>query len=158
MRNEYLISLQYTAHLMSSIHTMHISRAARHKPLEHDKSCLAGLAEYIYSLLVTYKSRHCDVMQNAICMQDALMATIWVGVIVWVVRLAAVYCGSWIGAWLGGTPPDLRRKVWQGMITQVRSPTHQIVCNVAVRIECRSQGQGFNLASVCTGWCGDGPG
>ena len=49
------------------------------------------------------------------------MATIWVAVIVWAARLAAIYSGSWIGAWLGGTPADLRRRIWQGMITQVRN-------------------------------------
>lgn len=32
--------------------------------------------------------------------------------------MAAVYCGSWLGAWLGGTPPEHRRRVWYGMITQ----------------------------------------
>ena len=36
----------------------------------------------------------------------------------WAARLAAVYCGSWLGAWLGGTPPEHRRRVWYGMITQ----------------------------------------
>ena len=37
-------------------------------------------------------------------------------------RVGAVYCGSWLGAWLGGTPPEHRRRVWYGMITQVGTP------------------------------------
>lgn len=49
-----------------------------------------------------------------------MVATLWVAVAVYVVRLLAVYLGSWMGAWMGGTPTEHRRKVWQGMITQVR--------------------------------------
>ena len=48
-----------------------------------------------------------------------MVATLWVAVGVYAVRLAAVYFGSWLGAWMGGTPTEHRRKVWQGMITQV---------------------------------------
>lgn len=49
-----------------------------------------------------------------------MVATLWVAVAVYAVRLLAVYLGSRLGAWVGGTPTEHRRKVWQGMITQVR--------------------------------------
>ena len=51
-------------------------------------------------------------------MQGSLASTLGAAALVWAVRLAAVYCGSWLGAWLGGTPPEHRRRVWYGMITQ----------------------------------------
>lgn len=51
--------------------------------------------------------------------QGRVVATLWVAVGVYTVRLLAVYLGSWTGAWMGGTPTEHRRKVWQGMITQV---------------------------------------
>ncbi|EIE22773.1 hypothetical protein COCSUDRAFT_42394 [Coccomyxa subellipsoidea C-169] len=47
-----------------------------------------------------------------------VVATLWVAVAVYAVRLLAVYLGSRLGAWVGGTPTEHRRKVWQGMITQ----------------------------------------
>ena len=50
--------------------------------------------------------------------QAALVPTVGAAAVVWGVRLCAIYCGSFCGAWLGGTPPDLRRMVWQGMVTQ----------------------------------------
>lgn len=58
--------------------------------------------------------------------QGSLASTLGAAAVVWAVRVGAVYCGSWLGAWLGGTPPEHRRRVWYGMITQVctapRSP------------------------------------
>lgn len=48
-----------------------------------------------------------------------MVATLWVAVLVWVARMAAIYGGSWLGAWLGGTPSEHRLRVWQGMVTQV---------------------------------------
>ncbi|BDA45644.1 hypothetical protein COCOBI_07-4310 [Coccomyxa sp. Obi] len=47
-----------------------------------------------------------------------VVATLWVAVGVYTVRLLAIYLGSWVGAWMGETPTEHRRKVWQGMITQ----------------------------------------
>ncbi len=47
----------------------------------------------------------------------------WAAVGVWAVRMVAIYCGAWLGAFFGGTPTEYRRKVWQGMITQV-CPLH----------------------------------
>ncbi len=54
--------------------------------------------------------------------QGRVVATLWAAVIVWAVRLGAVYLGSWAGARAAGTPPEHRRKVWQGMVTQVLHP------------------------------------
>ena len=48
-----------------------------------------------------------------------MVATLWAAVIVWAVRIGAVYLGSWAGAHAAGAPPEHARKVWQGMITQV---------------------------------------
>ena len=53
--------------------------------------------------------------------QGALLATIWIAFLVWGSRLLGIYSGSWLGAWLGGTPAEARRKIWQGMITQVHA-------------------------------------
>ena len=52
-----------------------------------------------------------------------MVATLWVALIVWLVRVAAIYGGSWLGSWLGGTPPEFRLRIWQGMITQVLHTT-----------------------------------
>ncbi|KAK9842202.1 hypothetical protein WJX81_000261 [Elliptochloris bilobata] len=48
----------------------------------------------------------------------SLVGTLGAAAVVWAMRVGAVYCGSWLGAWLGGTPPEHRRRVWYGMITQ----------------------------------------
>lgn len=59
-------------------------------------------------------------IHDCLCLwQGRVVATLWVAVGVYTVRLLAVYLGSWMGAWMGGTPTEHRRKVWQGMITQV---------------------------------------
>lgn len=52
--------------------------------------------------------------------QGALARTLGAAALVWAVRIGAIYVGSWLGAWLGGTPPEHRRKVWYGMVTQAR--------------------------------------
>ena len=54
-----------------------------------------------------------------ILVQGALLSTLWVAVMVWAARLIGIYSGSWLGGFLGGTPPEMRRRVWQGMVTQV---------------------------------------
>jgi hypothetical protein len=57
--------------------------------------------------------------------QGALARTLGAAALVWAVRIGAIYVGSWLGAWLGGTPPEHRRKVWYGMVTQARDfPPH----------------------------------
>lgn len=60
------------------------------------------------------------------------MATIGVAFCVWFARLAGICMGSWIGAWMGGTPVEYRRKVWQGMITQVLLWLQGAACNLQV--------------------------
>ena len=56
-------------------------------------------------------------------MQGRVVATLWVALILWLVRVAAIYGGSWLGSWLGGTPPEYRLRIWQGMITQCSALT-----------------------------------
>ncbi|KAK9830422.1 hypothetical protein WJX72_011685 [[Myrmecia] bisecta] len=48
----------------------------------------------------------------------AVLGTLWIAVVVWAVRLGAIYCGSWVGCWLGRSPTDHRRRMWYGMVTQ----------------------------------------
>ena len=67
---------------------------------------------------------HFDIMYALCCLQGALIATISIAFLVWMSRLLGIYTGSWLGSWMGGTPSEMRRKVWQGMITQVSRPIH----------------------------------
>ena len=52
-------------------------------------------------------------------MQAPLLATLWAACVVWVVRLFAIFTGAWLGAFMGGSSVDHRRRMWQAMITQV---------------------------------------
>ena len=45
--------------------------------------------------------------------------TLWAAVILYVVRLAAVWVGCWLGAEVSATPHDTSQRLWMGMITQV---------------------------------------
>ncbi len=56
------------------------------------------------------------------CAQGRVAATLWAAVILWSVRVAGVYIGSWAGARAAGAPKEHRWRVWQGMITQARLP------------------------------------
>lgn len=47
-------------------------------------------------------------------MRDSL----WAAGILYVVRLGGVWVGCWLGAEAGGTPHDVARRLWMGMITQ----------------------------------------
>lgn len=62
---------------------------------------------------------------------DALAEALWLGSVIYVVRLCAVYCGSWAGCWLSSTPPEHRKRMWQAMITQVRAVKGGRMCDVA---------------------------
>lgn len=62
------------------------------------------------------------------CAQKPLVVTLWAAAIVFVVRLAAIFMGSWLGAFIGGTPAEHRRKIWQGMVTQVRKVSFDPPC------------------------------
>lgn len=50
----------------------------------------------------------------------AVRDSLWAAAILYVVRLAGVWLGCWLGAGAGGTPPDVGQRLWMGMITQVR--------------------------------------
>ena len=56
-------------------------------------------------------------------LQAPLLGTLWAAIIIWLVRLAAIFLGSWLGAYMGGSTVEHRRRIWQGMITQVRPHT-----------------------------------
>lgn len=48
----------------------------------------------------------------------SLATTFRVAVLLFAVRLVAIYCGTLAGAWLGGLPSEHRRVAWMGMVTQ----------------------------------------
>lgn len=48
----------------------------------------------------------------------AVRDSLWAALILYVVRLAGVWLGCWVGAEAGGTPPDVARRLWMGMVTQ----------------------------------------
>lgn len=48
----------------------------------------------------------------------AVRDSLWAAAILYVVRLAGVWLGCWLGAGAGGTPPDVGQRLWMGMITQ----------------------------------------
>ena len=50
----------------------------------------------------------------------AVRDSLWAAAILYVVRLAGVWLGCWLGAGAGGTPPVVGQRLWMGMITQVR--------------------------------------
>lgn len=52
-------------------------------------------------------------------MQGSFVGSLWVAVILCLVRVGGIWGGCWLGCWLGGTPADHRRQMWYGMITQV---------------------------------------
>ena len=52
---------------------------------------------------------------------DALGHTAWTASIVCVVRIVAVYCGSFAGCWASDCPLEQRKRMWQSMLTQVCS-------------------------------------
>lgn len=41
-----------------------------------------------------------------------------VALVLYIVRLAAIVVGSYVGSLAGGVAPEVRRRVWAGMITQ----------------------------------------
>lgn len=49
----------------------------------------------------------------------AVRDSLWAAAILYVVRLAGIWLGCWLGAGAGGTPPDVGQRLWMGMITQV---------------------------------------
>jgi bacteriorhodopsin len=52
---------------------------------------------------------------------DALGHTAWLASVFCAVRLIAIYVGSYVGCWVSECPPEQRKRMWQSMLTQVRS-------------------------------------
>ena len=61
--------------------------------------------------------------------QGSFVGSLWVAVILCLVRLAGIWGGCWLGCWLGATPVDHRKHMWYGMITQVSLIPHLIPVN-----------------------------
>lgn len=55
-----------------------------------------------------------------VCLQGALANSLWVAVVVVLVRLLAVACGSWVACTVSGAKLEQRRVFWMSMVTQVR--------------------------------------
>jgi hypothetical protein len=61
--------------------------------------------------------------------QRALLDGLWAAAILFAVRMAAVYCGSWTGCKLGDTSTEHRQHLWMGMVTQARAaPNLLLAC------------------------------
>ena len=56
----------------------------------------------------------------SVLLQRSLLAALWAAALLAGVRGGAVWVGSALGARLGRAEPDVGRRLWQGMITQVR--------------------------------------
>lgn len=50
--------------------------------------------------------------------QDAVFGALWLSATVYLIRLLGVYLGCWLGGWMGETPPESRKRLWAGMVTQ----------------------------------------
>ena len=72
--------------------------------------------------------------------QAPLLGTLWAAMIVWLVRLVAIFLGSWLGAYMGGSTVDHRRRIWQGMVTQVsRLCLHTASCPLQCTRQCAAR-------------------
>jgi hypothetical protein len=49
----------------------------------------------------------------------ALVQTLWLAALLFLVRVAAVWLGSFIGCWASDTPTEHGTRMWQTMLTQV---------------------------------------
>jgi len=49
---------------------------------------------------------------------DALLGTLWLGALLYVIRLAAIWLGSYLGAMCAACPAEHRRQFWFSMVTQ----------------------------------------
>jgi hypothetical protein len=53
-------------------------------------------------------------------LQAAIAESVWVALVVFVARLAAIMSGSWLGCRFGGVKQELHQQCfWMSMITQV---------------------------------------
>jgi Kef-type K+ transport system membrane component KefB len=49
---------------------------------------------------------------------NAVAGTLWLGGLVYVVRLAAIWLGCAWGSWMAGCMPEHRKQFWKSMVTQ----------------------------------------
>lgn len=72
---------------------------------------------------------------------DTLRPMAWIGGLVCLVRMAAIYAGSFIGCWASECPADHRKRMWQTMLTQVRllHPTGAASIAFIATNSCRAQ-------------------
>jgi hypothetical protein len=61
----------------------------------------------------------CSMTSSAV-LQSALSETLPIAFAVVLVRLVAIFCGSWFGCYCSATSVDVRRLFWMTMVTQVR--------------------------------------
>ncbi len=61
-------------------------------------------------------------------LQNALRDTIYVALVVTIVRLLAIYFGSLFGGQLSGTNTEHKRLFWMSMVTQVGGPLWAAGC------------------------------
>ena len=90
---------------------------------EHDLLRLGGrfssLGTPVLAQTTSQGPKIMKLLEAECCGQAPLLGTLWAAMIVWLVRLVAIFLGSWLGAYMGGSTVDHRRRIWQGMITQV---------------------------------------
>lgn len=58
------------------------------------------------------------IQRDLIVAQSQVVGGASVALVLYLVRLAAIVLGSYVGSVAGGVAPDIRRQVWAGMITQ----------------------------------------
>lgn len=54
-----------------------------------------------------------------------MLAGLWSAALLAAVRGTAVWAGSYVGCSIGRAELEIRRRLWQGMITQVRESTER---------------------------------
>jgi hypothetical protein len=66
----------------------------------------------------------CFWLRVAGAVQAAIADSVWVALVVFFARLAAIISGSWLGCRFGGVKQELHQQCfWMSMITQVRTGT-----------------------------------
>ncbi|KAL4419768.1 hypothetical protein ABPG75_006866 [Micractinium tetrahymenae] len=77
---------------------------------------------------------------------SAVRDSLWAALILYVVRLAGVWLGCWVGAEAGGTPLDVSRRLWMGMVTQAG-----IALGLAQTVAARFPAWGPDYAALVAG-------
>ena len=86
------------------------------------------------------------------------MSSLAVAAVLFLVRLAAVWCGCWAGCTLSVSPAEHRQHLWKGMITQVHE-TLELLLECCVRFDFFSLVFGTNgcgdltIGTCWNGWC-----